>query len=134
MSGSNPFILLGDRSKRAVGAGLFQLPPRDPAKPSDAPRGKLRLLGVWSKSLNDQQSRWTVWEGELFALRETLHPIQVCRPGCSHRDRHRSFKQYPSVDHGGIATTSENPPLVDGNKRNGTHSLGVYPGCRQCVR
>ena len=30
-------------------------------------------MGVWSKSLSEQQSRWTVWEGELFALREALH-------------------------------------------------------------
>ena len=71
-NGTNPFILMADRSKRAVGAALFQLPARDPKKGANAIRGSLRLLGVWSKSLSDQQSRWTVWEGELFAIREAL--------------------------------------------------------------
>ena len=70
--GSNPFILLADRSKRAVGAALFQLPAKQVAGET-GDRGSLRLLGVWSKSLSEQQSRWTVWEGELFALRESLH-------------------------------------------------------------
>ena len=73
MDGTNPFIILADRSKRAVGAALFQLPPRIPGAPATAPRGSLRSSGVWSKSRTEQQSRWTVWEGELFALREALH-------------------------------------------------------------
>ena len=44
--GTNPFILLADRRKRAVGAALFQLPARSRDAKATDPRGSLRLLGV----------------------------------------------------------------------------------------
>ena len=69
MDGTNPSVLLADQSERSVGAVLMQLPARKPGAAAIAPRGSLRMLAVWSKLLNERQSRWTVWEGELFTIR-----------------------------------------------------------------
>ncbi len=43
--GSNPFIILADRSRRAVGAGLFQLPPRRKDAKATDPRGESPTVG-----------------------------------------------------------------------------------------
>ena len=70
--GTNPFFLFADRSLGAIGVGLFQR-PRAGAKLPLRLRNQLRPLGMMSKSLDATQRNWIVWEGELYAVRESMY-------------------------------------------------------------
>lgn len=75
-TGANPLIYMTDRSKFAVGGGLFQRAPvGDPSIPSPM-WGQLRPIAMWSKSLDKTQQNWSVWEGELYSAREGLHHLR----------------------------------------------------------
>ena len=79
--GTNPFVYYADRSLYGIGGGLFQRPGAGQKVP-DRWKGQLRPIALWSKSLDRTQRNWTVWEGELFAVREGLfHTRDICA-GC----------------------------------------------------
>ena len=81
VSGANPFLIYADKSNLAIGAGLMQRPPVDERLPARL-RDQIRPLGMMSKSLDATQQGWTVWEGELYALREALHHFRSIVGGC----------------------------------------------------
>jgi hypothetical protein len=81
ISGENPFLIYADKSDLAIGSGLLQR-PKDSQTLAPHLKNQVRPLGMMSKSLDATQRNWTVWEGELYACRESLYHFRAIVGAC----------------------------------------------------